>query len=232
MPSRAPWIVGLTVAASLTLVGCSPSAPAASPTSSSATVPVPPTTTPSASTLGEGFWDPASPPSPEGTITPRANAWRDAHPPAGYSVVLLTYGKERETQTLSRAVESWAQEEDVDLNTMVPASSRDVLDATYDAIAKKPDLIISVGHAMVDPLAAVTPGALNQQFLVVGAEIAEPTSNVTAADWTGAGFRGEGLGTPTDHDPATFTPARAGRALRAGVAAVVNGLTGIVVWVK
>jgi hypothetical protein len=33
------------------------------------------------------------------------------------------------------------------------------------------------------------------------------------------------------YDPATFTPERAARAVRAGVAAVLNGLTGIVIWI-
>jgi hypothetical protein len=43
-------------------------------------------------------------------------------------------------------------------------------------------------------------------------------------------FRGEGLGLPSAYDPGSFTPERADRAVRAGVAAVLNGLTGIVVW--
>ena len=78
----------------------------------------------------------------------------------------------------------------------------------------------------------MTANHLDQQFLVVGAELAEPTANVTAADWIGASFRGEGLGMPSSYDPASFTSARAGRALRAGVAAVLNGLTGIVIQVS
>jgi hypothetical protein len=32
------------------------------------------------------------------------------------------------------------------------------------------------------------------------------------------------------YDPASFTPERAGRAVRAGVAAVLNGLNGIAIW--
>jgi hypothetical protein len=59
--------------------------------------------------------------------------------------------------------------------------------------------------------------------------VAEPTHNVTAADWTGASFRGEGLGMPDAYDPATFTHERATRAVRAGVAAVLNRITGIVI---
>ncbi len=92
-----------------------------------------------------------------------------------------------------------------------------------------PDLIISAGNDLVDPLALVTASHLDQQFLVVGAQLAEPTHNVTAADWTGASFRGEGLGMPSAYDPATFTAERAGRAVRAGVAAVLHGITGFVI---
>ena len=223
MHKRAPWIIGFAVTASLTIAGCSATAVPSETATPSAS---------STSTLGEGFYDPASPPAPEGTVNPVDGSWDEARPPAGYTVVLLTYGDEDETKTLVAAVESWAQREDVKLETVVPDSTDDLIDATHEAIAKKPDLIIGAGHSVVDPLAAVTPSNLHQQFLIVGAEIAEPTENVTAADWTGAGFRGEGLGTPTDHDPATFTPDRADRAIRAGVASVVNGLTGIVVWVS
>jgi hypothetical protein len=186
---------------------------------------------PTPSTLGSGFYDPANPPAPEGTITPSPDSWSGAHPPAGYTVVLLSSGDDDETKTLVSAVDAWAEQENVSMDDMVAASADDPLDAIHAALDEKPDLIISVGNAMIDALAAVTPSNLHQQFLVVGAEIAEPTYNVTAADWTGAGFRGEGLGTPTEYDPATFTEERAGRALRAGVASIVNNLTGIVIWV-
>jgi hypothetical protein len=99
------------------------------------------------------------------------------------------------------------------------------------AIDLAPDLIISAGNDLVDPLALVTPNHLDRQFLVVGGELAEPTANVTAADWTGASFRGEGLGMSSAYDPASFTPEHASAAVRAGVASVLNGLTGIVIWV-
>jgi len=58
----------------------------------------------------------------------------------------------------------------------------------------------------------------------------ERTHNVTAADWTGAAYRGEGLGMSSTYDPSTFTAARSAKAVRAGVAAVLNDLTGIVIW--
>ncbi len=81
-----------------------------------------------------------------------------------------------------------------------------------------------------DPLAAVTPSHLDQKFPVMGAVPAEPTEYIRAADRSGASFRGEGLGMSSTYDPASFTAARCGAAVRAGVAAVLTGLAGTVVW--
>lgn len=190
----------------------------------------------SAGALGAGFADPDEPPAPEATIHPEPGSWSGVHPPEGYEVVLLADAgdttEDAPTRTLVRAVESWAADEHVDVTRVTAADPDDRIGAVLRAVDARPDLVISVGDHMVDPLAAVSPSALHQQFLVVGAEIAEPTSNVTAADWTGAGFRGEGLGASSHHDPSTFTEDRAGRALRAGAAAVLHDLRGIVVWVR
>ncbi|MFI1730129.1 hypothetical protein ACH40E_13005 [Streptomyces acidicola] len=180
--------------------------------------------------VGPGFSDPTAPPAPEGTITPRPGSWDGLHPSKGYRVVLLTAGKDAQTRTLANAVTKWADEEQVSLKTITATKPTDYIPSISEAIDLSPDLVISAGNDLVDPLALVTASHLDQQFLVVGAELAEPTENVTAADWTGASFRGEGLGMSSSYDPATFTPERAARAVRAGVAAVLNGLTGIVVW--
>jgi basic membrane lipoprotein Med (substrate-binding protein (PBP1-ABC) superfamily) len=179
-------------------------------------------------TLGPGFVDPAKPPAPEATITPRPGSWDGVHPSKGMRVVLLTAGEERETRTLAAAVRKWAEQEDVSLKTVTAADSHQLIPSIRGAMDLKPDLIISAGNELVDPLALVTANHLDQQFLVIGAELAEPTENVTAANWLGASFRGEGLGMPAAYDPASFTPERATRAIRAGVAAVLNGITGIV----
>jgi len=172
-----------------------------------------------------------TPPPPESTITPAPGSWDGVAPPAGYRVALLTYGDDDQTRTLVGAIRAWADEHRVSLKTVRPASPHDFIGAITRAIDLHPDLVISAGERLVDPLAAVTASHLGQHFLVVGAELAEPTHNVTAADWSGASFRGEGLGMSSSYDPATFTPERAGRALRAGVAAVLSDVTGIVVWV-
>jgi hypothetical protein len=179
--------------------------------------------------LGTGFFDPKAPPAPEASITPRPGSWDGVHPSKGYRVVLLTAGEDAPTRTLVSAVTKWAEQEDASLKTVKAAGSSQFIPSITKAMKLAPDLIICAGNSLVDPLALVTANHLDQQFLVVGAELAEPTANVTAADWTGASFRGEGLGMPDAYDPATFTPERADRAIRAGVAAVLNGMTGIVI---
>lgn len=182
--------------------------------------------------LGNGFVDPKAPPTPEATVSPRPGSWDGVHPSKGYRVVLLTAGDDPQTKTLTDAVDAWAQAEQVSLKTVRDDDPVKHIDAMDQALALKSDLIIVAGNSLIDPLALFSANHLDQQFLVIGAEVAEPTHNVTAADWTGASFRGEGLGMSSDYDPATFTPERAGAAIRAGVAGVLHGLTGIVVWIS
>jgi hypothetical protein len=213
-PRRACALLATTVLVSGCGAGDDWSAPHARPTA--------------VGTLGPGFIDPTAPPAPEATVTPRPGSWDRVHPSKGYRVVLLSAGEDAPTRTLTGAVKTWAEQEHVSLKTISATHPDQSVSRISSAIELAPDLVICAGDALVDPLALVTPNHLGQQFLVIGAELAEPTENVTAADWTGASFRGEGLGTPSAYDPATFTAERAARAVRAGVAAVLNRITGIV----
>jgi hypothetical protein len=181
-------------------------------------------------TLGPGFVDPSASPSPEATITPRPGSWTGVHPPKHYRVVLLTVGDEAPTKALVTAVKAWAEDENVDFRTVVADDPHNLVPSITKAVEMAPDLIVSAGNGLIDPLALVTASHLAQQFLVVGAELAEPTHNVTAVDWSGASFRGEGLGMSSTYDPGSFTADRCAAAIRAGVAAVLNDLTGIVIW--
>ncbi|MFJ5213977.1 hypothetical protein ACIP98_04635 [Streptomyces sp. NPDC088354] len=181
-------------------------------------------------TPGPGFVDPAHPPAPEATATPRPGSWDGVHPSRGYRVVLLTAGDDAPTKSLVKAVQEWAEAEHVDLRTVTADGPSDYVPAAVRALKAGADLIVSAGNDLIDPLAMVTPNHLSQQFLVVGAELAEPTHNVTAVDWSGASFRGEGLGMSSTYDPASFTTARCEAAIRAGAAAVLRGTTGIVLW--
>jgi hypothetical protein len=182
-------------------------------------------------TLGSGFFNPAAPPPPEGMIRPRPGSWDVVHPPRGYRVVLLTAGDDPATTTLVTTVKQWAKAEHVRLNTVTATESDGFVDGIVEAIDLRPDLVISAGHALVDALALVTASHLDQPFLVVGAQLPEPTVNVTAAIWRGASSRGREVpDTASSFDPDTFTRERAGAAIRAGVASVLSGLTGIVIW--
>ena len=183
-------------------------------------------------TLGPGFIDPAAPPPPEGMIRPKRGSWDAVHPPRGYRVVLLTAGDDHPTTTLVTAVEQWASAEHVSIQTVAVREPDAVVDGIVEAMGLRPDMVICAGNALVDGLALVTASHLDQQFLVVGAQLPEPTVNVTAAVWQGASSRGrEVRNTASSFDPDAFTPEHAGAAIRAGVASVLSDFTGIVIWV-
>ncbi|MCS5718453.1 hypothetical protein N1027_09915 [Herbiconiux sp. CPCC 205763] len=168
-------------------------------------------------------------PSPEATVNPAAGSWTDVRPAPGYRVVLLTSGDDVTTEALSTAVEQWAEETDADLRHVEAGS--DPIPGIVEAMDMNPELIVTAGEDLVDSLAMVTPNHLDVPFLVLGAELAEPTYNVTAVDWAGAGFRGEGLGSATHFDELSFSPERCADAIRAGAAAVLTGMTGVVLWI-
>jgi hypothetical protein len=179
--------------------------------------------------LGAGFSDPRKPPAPEATIRPKPGSWDAVHPPRGYRVVLLTAGDDAATTTLVTAVKHWARVEHVRLRTVVTTEAKAV-DGIIEAMELRSDLVLCAGHVLVDALALVTASHLDQQFLVVGAQLPEPTVNVTAAVWRGAATRGtEVPNTASSFNPDAFTAQRAGAAIRAGVASVLNNLTGIVI---
>ncbi|QAY61668.1 hypothetical protein ET475_02555 [Microbacterium protaetiae] len=179
-------------------------------------------------TPGAGFI-PTPAPSPEATILPAAGSWAGVHPAVGYRVVLLTAGDDPATRALVAAVQAWAATEHVDLR-MVHADD-DHVGGITQAMDAGGDLIVVAGNDLIDPLALVSANHLDQTFLVVGAELAEPTENVTAVDWNGASFRGAGLGMSSTYDAASFTPERCAAAIRAGAAAVLSDLTGVVLWI-
>lgn len=191
-------------------------------------------TTPRPDTTAVGMpatgFAPSASPSPEATVTPASGSWEGVSPSPGYRVVLLTRGADETTATLAAAVTAWAAAESVDLRGV--DADGDAIRGIVQAMELNPELIVTVGEDLIDPLATVTPNHLEVPFLVLGAELAEPTANVTAVEWTGAGFRGSGLGSATQFDPESFTPERGADAIRAGVAAVLTGMTGVVLWIE
>jgi hypothetical protein len=164
-------------------------------------------------------------------IRPKPGSWDAVRPPRGYRVVLLTAGDDHPTATLVTTVKQWANAEQVRLETVAVTEPDGFVDGIVESMDLRPDLVICAGNALVDALALVTASHLDQQFLIVGAQLPEPTVNVTAAIWRGASSRGgEAPDTASSFDPDAFTRGQAGAAIRAGVASVLSDLTGIVIW--
>ncbi|GAB3950548.1 hypothetical protein GCM10027614_51150 [Micromonospora vulcania] len=158
--------------------------------------------------MGPGFVGPSAP-APEATVKPQPGSWAGVHPSKDYRVVLLTAGDDGPTKSLVAAVKDWAEDEHVDLRTIVVGNPNDAVPSITKAMDLGPDLIVSAGNELIDALALVTPNHLAQQFLVVGAELAEPTHNVTSVDWSGASFRGEGSACPRRTTPRRSRPSAA-----------------------
>jgi hypothetical protein len=178
--------------------------------------------------LGAGFLGSEPSPSPEATVSPERGSWDGVVPPADYRVVLVTAGADAQTVTVRAAVERWAEAGSFDLEVLTAAHDDEVEEHIEWAVDQRPDLVIGAGDAVVDVFTLLTPQHLAQPFLMIGVELPEPTENVSSVIWPGAAYRGSGVGTSGDIDPASFTPERADEAVEAGVAGVLHGLTGIV----
>jgi basic membrane lipoprotein Med (substrate-binding protein (PBP1-ABC) superfamily) len=173
-------------------------------------------------------------------VRPGPETWTKVRPSSAYRVLVLADGRDdhtpRDAQVaiLVNAVQKWAQEEDrVKLKIRYlgdPQTYTDGIDRA--ASSDNADLIVIAGNNLVDPVAAISAnyaGENPQQFLVLGAEVAEPTNNIAASDWTGSAYLGEGLQESQYYDPASVTAPRAYAALRAGVAAILCGYRSLIV---
>jgi hypothetical protein len=179
--------------------------------------------------LGPGFVTPTAPPPPGGTMTPSPGSWSKVQPPAGYTVALVSTDDSPQVRTLRKTVTRWAESVGAVVTQVAAHYPANYLAPIQHAIDLHPDLVISVGPALADPMALITSSWLDQKFLVVGAELAEPTANVTAAIWQDASYRGGNGDDIPEYDPATFTVDRITKAVDAGVAAVLRGYSGYVV---
>lgn len=167
-------------------------------------------------------------PAPEATVRPAPGSWDDVVVPAGYTMVLIARGGEATTETLTAAVERYAAAHGAKLTVLPARSDDEVEQRIHEAVTADPDLVVGVGDGVVDVFSLITAQYLDTDFLVVGAQLPEPTHNVTAVTWPGAEFRGTGLGND-GADPGAVTPERAGQAVSAGAASVLHDLTGIVI---
>ncbi|MGO4258245.1 hypothetical protein [Marmoricola sp. RAF53] len=173
-------------------------------------------------------------------VEPDPETWNDVRPSGDYRVLVLVAGKDAHTPqdpqvaVLVDAVRKWAKTEDRVKLKLRYLSDPHTFIHDLDGAAKRDhaDLIVTAGNRLVEPVAAVSAnyaGEDPQQFLVLGAEVAEPTANIAATDWTGSAYLGEGLDESLYYDPAAVTAPRAYAALRAGVAAVLSGYRSVIV---
>lgn len=219
--SKAGPLAPLAAAAvALTLAACGAAAPGVTPHDGASPAPL--------TGFAARFVGSSHQPAPEATVRPTPGTWDDVAAPAGYTMVVVARGDDATTATLTAAVEHYAAEHGADV-TVLPARDDDEVEQRIDeAVAAAPDLVVGVGDGVVDVFSLITAQYLETDFLLVGAQLPEPTHNVTAVVWPGAEFRGTGLGNEAAR-PNAVTPARAREAVAAGAASVLHDLTGIVV---
>jgi hypothetical protein len=111
----------------------------------------------------------------------------------------------------------------------VDEEGADPVGAALDgALGARPDLIVGLGDGVVDVFSFESAQLLDQQFLIIGAQLAEPTDNVTAVVWDGATSRGAAAGSDGELSDASVTEDRGEDAFEAGLASIQDGTTGVV----
>lgn len=131
---------------------------------------------------------------------------------------------------LRKAVSDAASARGASVEEIVAAAPGiDALGAAFEAaVATDPDLVVGLGGAASDVFGFETPKHLDRQFLIVGAQVAEPTANVTAVIWEGATSRGSSAAADGALEDDASTLSRGEEALAAGVESVRAGITGVV----
>jgi hypothetical protein len=120
-------------------------------------------------------------------------------------------------------VRDFAREHDASLTVADTGDGPVDADALiHSTLLDEADVLVVLGGSLASALDRVSAANLGQQFLIVGAQLPEPTENVTAVIWPGADTRGGDGAEPA-------LSARTGEALEVGLAAVAGRTTGIVV---
>ena len=154
----------------------------------------------------------------------------EATPPAepadvrGWRIAVVVPDDGATTYTLLSALRESAERD----GASVEEFEGDADAAFGDALAADADLVIGLGEGTSDVFAYEASQRLDREFLILGAQVAEPTANVTAVVWAGATSRGSGAPADGDLDPSGVTGARAADAVAAGLRSVADGITGVV----
>lgn len=133
------------------------------------------------------------------------------------------------TRVLRDAVRGFAQKHGLEVEEFVATDDAASLETAFrEAVASEPHVVVGLGPGDVDVFAYGSSQVLDQDFLLLGAQLAEPTANVTAVVWEGATSRGSGAPADGELDDAAVTAARAAEATSSGLSAVMTGVSGVV----
>jgi hypothetical protein len=159
-------------------------------------------------------------PAPGRTIEASAPAVEDL---SDYRMAVVVADDSAESQTLLTASQEFAETHGAELLEFRAAPQGDdpVGDALVAAAGADADVVVGLGAGVVDVFDFETGKTLDQEFLVIGGQLAEPTKNVTAVIWPGATSR-----EPADDESVTVL--RGIDALSTGVESIRGGVTGIV----
>lgn len=162
-------------------------------------------------------------PAPGRTIEAVPEEPADLH---GYRIAVVVPDDTRSTQNLLAAAREFAADTGATLAEFAaPSGDADpVGTALAGAVESGPDLVVGLGDGVVPVFDIETAKILAQQVLIVGAQLAEPTHNVTAVIWDGATSREA----EPDVDGLSVTVQRGRDALAVGVASVLDDVTGVV----
>lgn len=141
-------------------------------------------------------------------------------------IVVLSNQQDPASERIAGWVNTWATQRGVDASVDRALDDDDVEQRVLAAAATSPDVIIGAGPGIVDVFALLTSQFLDQQFLVIGAQLAEPTENVTAVIWPGAGFRGTGISEDGSNELDALTEERVLTGMDIGIPRVAAGDTG------
>lgn len=174
-----------------------------------------------------------APAAPE--VVPEPGRTIEATPPAaadldGYRLAAIIADDSATSAELLTSVRSVASDTGAELREFSAddAGEDPVGAALAEALESDPDVIVALGAGTVDVLSFESAQLLDHQFLVVGAQLPEPTDNVTAVVWGGATSRGSAASADGELDVASVTAERGEDALEAGLASIQAGTTGVV----
>lgn len=130
-----------------------------------------------------------------GSTAPASSLDPSAGIPAGLSLTVIAavaaVDAAQDTETAIAELNTFADAHDASV-TVFAIGPGEVIDPDtllHDALVDEPDVVVVLGGNVLSALDRVSASNLGQQFLVLGAQLPEPTENVTAVIWPGADAR-------------------------------------------